>query len=184
MLGADLHNANLVSEAGVLAGGVNALLVVADLLVAAAGDHVGSKSHVLGVLHGGRAETTVLVAEGLGLAVGVPVVVGLVVSMPLLERVIQVSVQPIELGNHAHVERHLSVLVRLVVVSLTDGVKLLVEIGMDDLVTQVVVGLLPIVLWQVGRVEASIGLVRWVWDLQTGYPSHTNTVDLSAVQSH
>lgn len=92
-------------------------------------------------------------AEGLALAVGVPVVVGLVVSVPLLEGVIQVTVQPIELGNDTHVERHLSVLVRLVVVSLTNWVKLLVQIRMDNLVTQVVVGLLPIVLWQVGRVE-------------------------------
>lgn len=123
MLGAHFHNRDFVGEASILVAGINTLLIVTDFLVATAGDHVWSKGHVLRVLHGWGAETTVLVTEGLSLTVGVPIVVGLVVSMPLLERVIQVTVQPVELGYDSHVERHLGVFVRLVVVPLTNGVK-------------------------------------------------------------
>lgn len=123
MLGTDLHNADFVCETGILVARGDTVLVVADFLVATTGNHSGSEGHVLGVLHGGGAETTILVTEGLGLAIGEPFVVGLVVSMPLLEGVIQIAVQPVELGHHTKEEGHLRVFVRLVFVALTDRIK-------------------------------------------------------------
>jgi len=78
---------------------------------------------------------------------------GLVVLVVLLEGVIQGTVQPVELGDATKIEGHLRVLVGLVVVASTDRVDLLVDIGVDDGVAQVVVGLLPVVLWEVRRVE-------------------------------
>ena len=94
MIGADLHHADLVIEAVIstLFGG--AKLELADLLVATTGDKVGDESHVLGGLHGVLAVATILVAEGLALAVGVPVIVSLIVAMILVERVIEVAVDP------------------------------------------------------------------------------------------
>ena len=92
-------------------------------------------------------------AEGLGLAVWVPVIVGLVVSVPFLERVIKVAVEPVHLGNNTEEEGHLCVLVRLEVVARTHWVKHLVQIGVNHLVSEVVVRLLPIVLRDIGRVE-------------------------------
>jgi len=152
---AHLHDADFVGEASLLGVGINALLIVADFLVATAGNHVGAQGHVLGALHGGRAETTVLVTESLCLAVRVPVIVGLVVSVPLLKAVIQVAIKPVELGHHMQVEGHLGVLVRLVLVALAHGVQLLVHVGVDDLVSEVVVRLLPVVLRNVRRVEVA-----------------------------
>jgi len=153
VVGAHLHDGDLVREAGLARVLGGALLVLADLLVATAGDVRGTQRHVLGGLHDGGAHGAVLVAESLVLAVGVPVIVGLVVSVVLLEGVVQVTVQPVELRNHTEVEGHLSVLVGCVVVASTDRVQFLVEIGVDNGVTQVVVGLLPVVLGEVRRVE-------------------------------
>jgi len=75
------------------------------------------------------------------------------VLVVLLEGVIKRTVQPVELGNGAQVEGHLGVLIGCVVVSGADGVDLLVEGGVDDRITPVVVRLLPIVLGEVRRVE-------------------------------
>ena len=77
----------------------------------------------------------------------------LVMLVVLLEGVIERTVKPVELGNAAQVPWHLDVLVRLVVVTGTDRVQLFVDLGVDYRVAQVVVGLLPVVLWSVGGVE-------------------------------
>ena len=71
-------------------------------------------------------------AESLVFAVGVPVIVGLVVSVILLEGVVKVTIEPHELGHNTKVEGHLGVLVGTVVVTGTNGVELLVEVGVDD----------------------------------------------------
>lgn len=51
---------------------------------------------------------------------------------------------------------HLGVIVWCVVVSGSDGVQGLVEVRVDDLVSKVVVTLLPVVLWHVRRVEVDL----------------------------
>jgi len=122
---ADLHDGNFLSEALVLGYISNTILIVADFFIATAGDLCGPQSHVLRVLHGGGAETARLVTEGFVLTIGVPIIVGLVVSVPLLERVVKIAVKPVELGHNTKVEGHLSVLIRLEVVSLADGVSIL-----------------------------------------------------------
>ena len=81
---------------------------------------------------------TVLVTEGLRLAVGVPVVVILVVSVVFVERVVQVTVDPGKLRDMAEVERQLNQFtVRLVIVVLAQRVHLLVDVGMHDPVAEV-----------------------------------------------
>ena len=87
------------------------------------------------------------------LSVRVPFVVCLVVSVILFERVIKVAIQPVELGNDAQVERHLGVVIRRVIVPLSDRVKPFVYLRMNDLIAPVVVRLLREVLGEVGRVE-------------------------------
>ena len=87
--------------------------------------------------------------ERLVFAIGVPVVVVLIVSVILVERVVEVSIEPKELWNNTQVEWHLGVIIRLVVVSRSDGVEFLVKVRVDDGVSPVVVSLLPIVLWEV-----------------------------------
>ena len=67
-------------------------------------------------------------AECLVFAVRVPVIVCLVVSMVLLERIVQVTVQPEELGDHTEIECHLGVLIRLIVVASAEWVDLLVKV--------------------------------------------------------
>jgi len=68
------------------------------------------------------------VAKCLVFTVGVPIIVSLVVSMVLFERIVQVTIEPEELRYHTKVERHLGVLIRLVVVASTDWVDLLVKV--------------------------------------------------------
>ena len=91
--------------------------------------------------------------ESLSLAVWVPVVVGLVMSVILVERVIEVSIYPGELWHVSKEVGHLSVVVGLVVVAGTDGVECLVYVRVNDLVAEIVVALLPEVLWEVRRIE-------------------------------
>jgi hypothetical protein len=78
---------------------------------------------------------------------------GLVVSVILLEGVVKVTIEPHKLGHNTEVKGHLGVLVGTVVVTGTDGVELLVEVGMDDGISQIVVGFLPEVLGEIRRVE-------------------------------
>lgn len=91
--------------------------------------------------------------ESLVLSVGVPVIMGLIMSVILLEGVIEVTVQPVELGNDTQVKGHLRVIIGGVVVTGTDGVNALVGIGVDNLVSKVIVRLLPEVLWEVRGVK-------------------------------
>ena len=86
-------------------------------------------------------------------AIRVPVVVVLVQAMILLERVVQVAVRPEELRNHTEEPGHLGLRVWLPVVTCTDRVQLLIKITVDDLVSEVVVSLLPEVLGVVRRRE-------------------------------
>jgi hypothetical protein len=128
---AHFHDWDLVGEASLGGALGGTLLVFADFFVATTGDVGGTEGHVLGGLHDGGAHGAVLVTKSLVFAVGVPVIVGLVVSMVLLEGVIQVAVEPHELGHHTEVEGHLGVLVGTVVVASANGVELLVEVGVD-----------------------------------------------------
>jgi len=91
--------------------------------------------------------------EGPGLAIGHPIIVRLVVLVMLIERVIEITVQPVKLRDGTKIERHLHVLIGLVVVTRPDGVHLLVEVGVDHSVTPIVMGLLCVVLGEYGRVE-------------------------------
>ena len=92
-------------------------------------------------------------SESLVFPVWVPVIMGLVVSVILLVRVIQITVDPGELRDQAEEVRHLGVFIGLEVVVLPHGVHLLVGVGVDDLVSEVVMPLLVIVLGEVGCVE-------------------------------
>ncbi len=70
--------------------------------------------------------------KSLVLTVGVPVIVVLVMAMVFVERVVQVTVQPEELGHDSQVKRHLGVIIRLVVITRSNWVQLLVKIRVDD----------------------------------------------------
>ena len=73
--------------------------------------------------------------------------------MVLLERVVEGTVEPVELRNATKIEWHLGVIIGLVVVTGTDGVEHLVGVRVDDIITPVVVRLLPVVLRLDRRVE-------------------------------
>ena len=97
--------------------------------------------------------TSVFESERLVFSVRVPVIVGLVVSVVLIEGVVQVSINPRQLRNMTQVEWHLTVFLSIVVVLGSDGVESLVEVRVDHGVTPVVVGLLPVVVWHVRLVK-------------------------------
>jgi hypothetical protein len=128
-------------------------LVGTDLFVATARDIVGTEGHELRVLHCGRAEWTVRAAEGLALAIGVPVVVVLVVSVMLVERVVKIAVYPWELWNKTKINWHLCIIIRFKVVTSANRVKRFIKVWMDDSITKIVMWFLPKVLWEVWRIE-------------------------------
>ena len=91
--------------------------------------------------------------ESLSLTIGVPFIVGLVVPVILVEGVVEIAIEPEELGHDSEENWHLGVIVAIEVVASTDRVELLVEVRGHNLVAKIVVGLLPEVLWEVRRVE-------------------------------
>lgn len=92
-------------------------------------------------------------AESLALAVRVPIIVCLVVSVILVEGVVEVTVEPEELWDNTEVDRHLGIVITVVVVAGANRVQGFVEVGVNDFVAKIVVGLLPEILGEVRRVE-------------------------------
>jgi len=78
------------------------------------------------LLHVRVAHGTILVTEGLSFSIWIPVVMGLVMSVILIEGVVQVTIDPRELRNMAEVEWHLSIFSWLIIVVLSKWVHLLV----------------------------------------------------------
>ena len=142
VVGAHFHNRDLLVEAGVLAVIGGATLVLSNLSVATTRNHVWLESHEFGVLHVGVAHGTILVTERLTLSIAIPLIVILVVSVILVESIVEVTVDPAQLRNVAEVEGNLSDLtVRLEVIVLTERIQLLVSVGVHDLVAPLVVRL-------------------------------------------
>jgi len=56
----------------------------------------------------------------------------LIVSVVLLKRIVEVTIEPKELGHDTEVERHLGVIIWLVVVSSANGVDFLVQVRMNQ----------------------------------------------------
>lgn len=138
MVGAHLHNADLLVSASSLALLRRTSLVLADLTVAAARNSLRLQSHELGVLHVRVDHRTVLVTESLAFTVRVPVVVILVVSVVFVERVVQVTINPGKLRDVTEVERQLRQLtVGLVIVVLAQRIHLLVEVVVHEPVAEV-----------------------------------------------
>jgi hypothetical protein len=138
IVGAHLHDADLLVSASSLALLRGTSLVLADLTVATARDSLRLESHELGVLHVGVDHRAVLVTESLSFTVRVPVVVILVVSVVFVERVVQVTVNPGKLRDMTKVERQLRQLtVGLVIVVLAQRIHLLIEVVVDEPVAEV-----------------------------------------------
>jgi len=128
---ADFHDIDLVVEADFIlsrSSGSSTQLILSNFSVTTSGDETWNKSHVFGDFHGIIAETTILEPKRLAFSVWIPVIMGLIVSMVLVERVIQVTVDPIELRHMPKEIRHLRIIIWCVVISGSDGVKCLVGI--------------------------------------------------------
>lgn len=150
MVGAHFHDVELVVDASVSSVLSSAHLVLSNFPVATSGDETGEKSHVLGLFHVVFTEASILVTEGLSFSIGVPVIMGLIVSVILVEGIVEVSINPRELGHMTEEIRHLRVFIGFVVVSCTDGVQQgLVKVAVNNLVTEIVVTLLPIIFGEV-----------------------------------
>eukprot|EP00350_Pseudokeronopsis_sp_OXSARD2_P013271 CAMPEP_0170543836 /NCGR_PEP_ID=MMETSP0211-20121228/2819_1 /TAXON_ID=311385 /ORGANISM="Pseudokeronopsis sp., Strain OXSARD2" /LENGTH=150 /DNA_ID=CAMNT_0010847323 /DNA_START=476 /DNA_END=928 /DNA_ORIENTATION=+ len=149
MIRTDLHNANLIVEAGPISVFVSAELILPNLFETTSGDEGRLESHVLGEPPGLITEASVLVPKGLPLSIGVPVIMGLIVSVVLVEGVVQVAIDPGELRDVAKEVGHLRVIVGFVVIAPSDRIQLLVKVRVNHLISQVIVRLLPHVLWEV-----------------------------------
>lgn len=155
MVWTDFHNAYFFIETILLALGSRTGLVLPNFSITTPGNKVRFETHKLRLLHVGLALPSVLSTESFSLPVWVPVVVRLVVSVVLVEGVVQVAVDPGELRNVSEEEGHLRVLAVLVVVPCSNGINLLVEVGVNNLISPVIVwlSLVPKVTWVVRGVE-------------------------------
>jgi hypothetical protein len=67
-----------------------------------------------------------------------------------MERVIQITINPIELWDVPKEVWHLSIIIRFIVISCSDWIEGFVQIGVNNLITQIVMRFLPEILWEVG----------------------------------
>jgi len=137
----DFHNAYFFIETILLALGRGTGLVLPNFSITTPGNKVRFETHKLRLLHVGLALPSVLNTQSFSFPVWVPVVVSLVVSVVLVEGVVQVTVNPGELRDVSEEEGHLRVLSVLVVVPGSNGINLLVEVGVNNLISPVVVRL-------------------------------------------
>lgn len=150
---ADLHDVDFLLEANFLRSLRDAGLVRPNFSEATARNIRGLQQHVFGVSHVLASRTSLRRTEGFLLSIRVPVVVGLIEPVILLEGVVKVSISPPSVWFNTKEPRHGGLAVGLPIIHRTDWIKFFVEIRMDDSVTQIVVWLLPVVLWVVGRCE-------------------------------
>ena len=150
MVWANFHNVYFFLETCFWACLFLAALVLADFSGATARDESWLQGDIDVVfLHLAGSARTMVITESFVLAVWVPLVVGLIVTMVLVEGVVDGTVSPVERRNAAIEPGNLDFTGWMVVVVGTNWVKLLVEIRMDDLVGPVVMRLLPEVLMPV-----------------------------------
>jgi hypothetical protein len=126
MLRTDLHDADLILKTLLCSTLFGAHLILTDFSVTTSGDLVWNEGHVLTLLSVRLALSSILESERFVLSIRVPVVMGLIMSVVLIERVIQVTVDPGELGDLPEIKRHLGIVVAVVVIPGSDGVQTLV----------------------------------------------------------
>ena len=121
-------------------------LIFSNLSVATLWDELWLESHEFRLLHIWVDHGTVLVTKSLVLSIWEPVIVGLVMSVILIEGVIKVTIDPRKLWDMTKEEWHLGVLSWNIVVVLSQWVHLFVSVGVDELVSKIIVPLLIEVL--------------------------------------
>lgn len=153
MIRTNLHNANLFIKAWLWIFTFSAKLIFSNFFVTSSWNKVWNKSHILWQLHWVFTETTIFKTKRLSFSVWVPVIMRLIMSVVLIERIIQVTINPIELWDMTKVEWHLRIIIGCIFVSCSNRVQSLIEIWMNNFVAQVIVTLLPVVIWHVWRVK-------------------------------
>lgn len=145
---ANLHNRYLSLKA-------LSSLIFSNLSVATLWDELWLESHEFRLFHIWVDLGTVFVSKSLVFSIWEPVIVGLVMSVILIERIIKVTINPRKLRNMTKEEWHLGVLSWNIVVVLSQWVHCLVTVGVDELVSKVIVPLLIEVFRWVRRVKVN-----------------------------
>lgn len=154
VVGANFHDVDFLLEASLGVSLLFAALIGADFSGATTrdGDRLETDVDVIHY-HLTGSTRTLVITECLVLAIWIPLIVGLIVAMVLMERIIDGAVRPVEDGHSAEEPGNRHISLRVIVVRLTDGVELLIEIRMNNLISPVVMRLLPEVLMPVGGHE-------------------------------
>lgn len=137
MVWANFHDRDFLVKAIVLAAVSSTRLILSNFSITTSWNLIWLQSHELRLLHVWVALTTVLLTECLSLSIWVPVVVGLVVPMVLVERIIEVTIDPGKLRNVTEIEWSLGLFIWSVFVVRTEWVDSLVEVGVDNLVSEI-----------------------------------------------
>lgn len=109
--------------------------------MATSGNHAWLQSQKLLVLQVGVAETSIFDEQRFVFPIVVPVIVSLQMSLSLLERIIQVTIEPSQLRDAAQIVRHLCHLAWNVFVVGPQRIQSFVSIRVDNGVSEVPMGL-------------------------------------------
>lgn len=131
---------------------LSAGLILSNFSVTSSWNFTWLQSEVLGLDSVQLALSSVLSTKGFGLSIWVPVVMCLVMSMILLEGIVQVTVDPRSLWHGREVPWHGGILSYFIIVVHSKWVQRLIQVGMSNLVSKVVVwlSLMPEVLRGIG----------------------------------
>jgi hypothetical protein len=141
VVGTHLHDGDFLIEASFFALLGSASLVLDDFSLATLRSILVLQSQTYRVSASLILEASILSSQSLVLSIGVPVVVTLVVSVVFVEGVVQVSVEPTDLGHLSEEDGSLNQFIGSGLESLAKRVDFFVEVGVDDLIGQVVVDL-------------------------------------------
>ena len=144
----DLHDRDFLVQTFSSVGVLSAILISDDFFHAPSWNFSSSKYQSNRMSEGWITESSIFESERLVLSVWVPIVMGLDVSMIFTVRVIEISVKPGRLRDGSHVHWQLGNFVGRIDGVDSQRVECLVDVGVEELVSQIVVRLVPEVIWK------------------------------------
>lgn len=141
MIWANFHNWDFLVHTVLLTSSSSTGIILSNFSVATFWNEIWLQNHVLWVQHIRTAERTIFVTQCLSFSIWEPVIVSLIMSMIFVEWIIQVTIDPWKLWNITKVHWHLCNLSWLIFVDLSKWVQLLIEVGVNNLVTPIIMSL-------------------------------------------
>jgi len=140
MIWANFHDWDFLVQAIVSSIGTCTSIVLSNFSIATSWNHIGFQDHVFRLHHIWLNLTTIFMTQSLSFSIWEPVVMSLDMSMIFVEWIIQVTINPWKLRNVTKVHWHLCNFTWLMLVHLSQRIKFLIQVWVNNHVTPIVVG--------------------------------------------